>query len=119
LSFAIKTWPDWPILQQWYKEAVLRLAFILAIGVLAVSTSGVLDLVVPERCAITESSTGDDGACATTCVRCHCCAQSIEILATKLTAVRLRMVTTPVSPINLILAGAPAEILHVPKTQSL
>jgi hypothetical protein len=95
------------------------LALIAVIGVLALSTSGVLDLVVAEPCAITESSASDDGACATTCVRCHCCAQSIEVFAAKLLSVRLPLVTRSVSPVNLVLAGAPSEILHVPKAQIL
>lgn len=98
---------------------MVRLAVIAVIGVLTLSTSGVLDLVVPEPCAITESADSDDGACATTCVRCHCCAQSIEVFAAKLASVRLPLVTRSVSASNLILAGAPSEILHVPKPHLL
>ena len=111
--------PSLPIVKEWYKDAVGRLASVLVIGVLAVSTSGVLDLVVPEPCSITESAAGDDGACAATCVRCHCCAQSIEILSTKMPSIRLPLDTKSVSPSNLILVGAPSEILHVPKPQGV
>ena len=92
--------------------------FLLAtfVALTAVSTSGVMDLVVPEPCSIDEAANGqEDGNCAATCVRCNCCARSIEVAAVTVLSVRLSIPakTFPIS--EFFSSVSPAEILHVPK----
>lgn len=90
-----------------------RLALMLVVGLLAVSGSGVIDLLAAEPCSITESSSTQDG-CAATCVRCHC-TRAVE------PAVHLAMSDAPPLsaewlPFTLpVPLPIPHDILHVPK----
>lgn len=92
--------------------------FLLAafVTLIAVSASGVLDLIVPEPCSINEASNGqEDGNCPATCVRCNCCTGSIEVAAVTVMSVRLS-IAVDVFPIPEFFSSAsPAEILHVPR----
>lgn len=99
-----------------YKEAVVRLASILVTAFLALSASGVGDLVFPELCPPGESSTTEDpGGCPATCVRCNCCAQPTDLFAAAPAAYRVvRVDYAPIAAPNLLLPES-REILHVPK----
>lgn len=89
---------------------------VLFVGLVSVSTSGFLDLVVPEPCSITEDANGgEDGDCAATCVRCNCCSRSIEVLAAATVSVRVK-VSSPIGAIpDFFSSATAADILHVPK----
>ena len=93
-----------------------RLLLVLFVGLVSVSTSGVLDLVVPEPCSIEEDLNGtEDGDCAATCVRCNCCSRSIEVLAAAIVSVRINVSAHTVTIPDFTSSASPAEILHVPK----
>ncbi|MQA29717.1 MAG: hypothetical protein GEU82_07750 [Luteitalea sp.] len=50
-----------------------RLVLLLLVGFLAITTGGILDLMLPEPCSPAESASSPaDGACPATCIRCHC-----------------------------------------------
>jgi hypothetical protein len=94
---------------------VNRLALILLVGVLTTSASGMVDLVLPEQCSLTESDAAvPDGACPPSCARCHCTGAS-DLVA------RLEVVDTPLlsqdwlAPTCAIPQSIPGDILHVPK----
>jgi hypothetical protein len=94
---------------------VARLARILLVAYLVASTGGWLDLLLPEPCSPTESASAPaDGACAATCVRCHCTlafdvALPVRVSeALPLSADWIGLTTTVPLP-------APDDILHVPR----
>lgn len=92
--------------------------FVLAafVALIAVSTSGLMDLVVPEPCSIDEATNGqEDRDCAATCVRCNCCARSIEVAAVTVLSVRLSILAETFPIPEFFSSVSPAEILHVPK----
>ena len=91
----------------------MRLALVALVGFLAFSTSGFLDLLVPEPCAISESSSGEHGDCGAACVRCHCGTPAIHFGAPQL-ASALPGTTDFDPPVQVAAAGSPSEILHVP-----
>lgn len=86
----------------------------LFVAMLAFSTSGVLELVVPEPCSINEATGEEDGNCAPTCIRCNCCGRSIEVVAAAV-SVRVNVTTGAFSLPEFVSSASPAEILHVPK----
>lgn len=95
--------------------------FLLAafVALIAVSTSGVMDLVVSEPCAIDEPANAqEDGNCAATCVRCNCCARSIEVAAVTPLSVHFSIPTETFPIPDFFSSASPAEILHVPKLGS-
>lgn len=92
-----------------------RFALALFVTAISISTSGLIELVVPEPCSIEESGGPDDGACAATCVRCNCCARSIEIAAPGLSGAQVPLVSEVISAFSFVSSGSPSEILHVPK----
>ena len=93
-----------------------RLALVLFVATLATSTSGVLDLALPEPCELGEASSGqDDRDCAATCVRCTCCAQFIEIHAARPVVIATRGVADALTAFAFIPADNPSDILHVPR----
>ncbi len=92
--------------------------FLLAVFValITVSTSGVIDLIVPEPCSINEAANGrEDGNCAATCVRCNCCGRSVEVAGVTVLSVRLSITVETFSIPVFFSTASPAEILHVPK----
>ena len=91
----------------------MRLALVALVGFLAVSTSGLVDLLVPEPCAITESTPDDHGDCGTACIRCHCGSPAIHFGALQLASQTL-FPTDFEAPVQTAAAGIPSEILHVP-----
>ena len=92
-----------------------RFALLLLVGFLATSASGIVDLVAPEQCSFTEPvSSAPDGACAPTCVRCHCASAFDLVVHFEVGDAVL------LSPEWLVLVGmiplpSPGDILHVPK----
>lgn len=97
------------------KEGVRRFALVLFVATMSISTSGLIDIVVPEPCSIEESTAQDDGACAATCVRCNCCARSIEVVTPRLASVQIPLAAEAITSVSFVSAGSPSEILHVPK----
>lgn len=91
------------------------MAFVLFVATMAFSTSGLLDLAVAEPCAIDEAPGQQDGNCAATCVLCHCGARSIEVRSPRLVTIRIPVFIDAVSAFELVPAGNPSDILHVPK----
>jgi len=94
---------------------VSRFALVLFVAAMSISTSGLIDLVVPEPCSIEESSGRDDGECAATCVRCNCCARSIEIAVPSPSAVPAPLTAHALPVPSFVSPGSPSDILHVPK----
>lgn len=92
-----------------------RFALYLFVTTMAFSTSGFLSLAVPEPCSIDEASGQEDGDCAPTCVLCHCGARSIEVSSPRLVTTRIQVFVEAVSVFELVPAGNPSDILHVPK----
>ena len=93
-----------------------RLLLAAFVALITVSTSGVIDLFVPEPCSINEATNGrEDGNCAATCVRCNCCGRSIEVAAVTVLSVRLSIAVETFSIPGFFSSPSPAEILHVPK----
>ena len=85
------------------------------VAVMTVSSSGLLDLVLPESCAPVESGSPTDQDCPATCVRCNCCAQGIEILSVDVTSRFIPMVNVALPVRELVQQGSPSDILHVPR----
>lgn len=97
-------------------DGVRRFLLVTFVALIAVSTSGVMDLVVPEPCSIDEATNGqEDRDCAATCVRCNCCARSIEVAAVTILSVRLSIGAKTFPIPEFFSSASPAEILHVPK----
>ena len=91
-----------------------RLALVFFVTGLSISTSGVIELVIPEACSIEEAASSQDQDCSATCYRCHC-GRSIEVAAYSLIAAHVPLVAEPIPPTPFVLSGSPSEILHVPK----
>lgn len=92
-----------------------RLALLLLVGLLASTTGGILDLLLPEPCGAAESGTvPSDDTCPPTCVKCHC-ARAFDFV------VQLHVATLPVIAPAWLPPAAPQsqlysrDILHVPK----
>jgi hypothetical protein len=94
---------------------VRRFVFVMIVGLLTISASGVSSVIVTEPCNAGQLAGEDDGRCSPTCVTCGCCAQAVEtatvttgrspdVLATRIAAVLPRLPRTD-----------PREILHVPR----
>jgi hypothetical protein len=95
---------------------VRRFALVFFVAALSISASGVIDLILPEPCSIEEAGLlQDDGSCAATCVRCNCCARSIEVVAASLVSVQIPIVSKTTPAFASVPIGTPSEILHVPK----
>ncbi len=92
-----------------------RFAFVLFVATMALGTSGLLNLTVAEPCSIEEAPGQEDGNCGATCVLCHCGARSIEVSSPRLVTTRIQVFIEAVSVFELVPAGNPSEILHVPK----
>jgi hypothetical protein len=108
------TWPDHSA--PGYNSLVRRVTLALIVALLSLSASGVQALVVPETCELYEQSGGaEDRDCSPTCVTCRCCGQAVEPLVFPLSSSPSPRVGD-VGPPLLALTGAPADILHVPKS---
>jgi hypothetical protein len=92
-----------------------QLALLLLVGVLSASTSGILDLMVPERCSVAESASAPaDGQCASTCVRCHC-ARAFEFVLHFAIAAAPHDTAEWLPPAAFVPQLVSHDILHVPK----
>ena len=92
-----------------------RLVLFLLVGFLAISSSGIVDLVAPEQCSFAEPvSSAPDGACAPTCARCHC-ATAFELVVHFEVGDVLLLSPEWLVPAGVIPLTSPADILHVPK----
>ena len=91
-----------------------RLFMVMLVGLLCATTSGVLGLVVSDRCVLDATSSADDGACAPTCLRCHC-ARPFDVVAP------LRLVDVLLEPADWteparsVPTFRPHDVLHVPR----
>ena len=97
-----------------YTRSVSRVVATAFAVLLAFSTSGVVELMVPEPCGITDQA-GGDMDCAPTCHRCTCCAQAVALsssLRSEPASVVLPERPTAVVPAVLSVSR---EIFHVPK----
>jgi hypothetical protein len=88
---------------------------VLLVGLLCVTTSGAIELIVPERCTSEEAaSPAGDGACAPTCLRCHC-ARPFDVVAS------LQVVAIPrervdwTEPTQAVVLPNPHDVFHVPR----
>jgi hypothetical protein len=93
---------------------VKRFALVFFVSVLSISTSGMIELLLPEACSIEEASSSQDQDCSATCYRCHC-GRSIEIFAVGVITSQVPLVAETVPPTLFVASGSPSEILHVPK----
>ena len=89
------------------------------VALMAFSASGLADLAVPEPCQLVESTTQEDSECPATCVRCTCCAQSIEILSIGLVSTPIRLIADAVPVRKFVSPGNPSDVLHVPRPAAL
>ncbi len=91
-----------------------RVALFLLVALLAVNTTGVLDVVLSERCELFETSSTPEEDCSSTCVRCHCGRAFDLELASAFSEV---WTTTPAfAPLPAALPlPRPRDILHVPR----
>ena len=91
-----------------------RLFMTLLVGLLCATASGVLELVVPEQCALETTRSAADGACPPTCLRCHC-ARPYDVV-TPLGVVEIRFEPAEwAEPAPAAPAPAPHDVLHVPR----
>ena len=115
-------WPGLPPPPlRWYKVSgrVSRLYTVLLVGLLSLSAGGVVDLVMPEPCSASEStSIPADGTCPPTCVRCHCTrAFDLVVLVRASDAVAANPDWVPA--VASLPLPIPHDILHVPKNAFL
>jgi hypothetical protein len=94
---------------------MVRFGLFLLVGFLVASSSGALELLLPEPCSAAEFSSGrEDRQCAPSCTRCHCA--SVFRLADAAPLIE-RPLTQPHAVIVPSIApdGVPHAIWHVPK----
>jgi hypothetical protein len=93
-----------------------RILFVL---MLACQASDLLGFIGPEPCALTAQDDGGDQQCPPTCARCACCAQAV-VIAQPLSLVDgvIARFSAPIAAFPL-LAAAPSDVLHVPKSHLL
>jgi len=92
-----------------------RLLFVLLVGLLCTTTSGVVELIVPERCALEDAASPvEDGTCAPTCLRCHCARPFDIVVPLRLAEVALEPIEW-IEPLSKVALPAPGDILHVPR----
>ena len=96
-----------------------RALFIALLALLIADASGVSSLVVPETCGVGTNESSPDNGCPAFCVRCTCACCASPVMP----MLPVTIVTTLRPPINLPLAahgalpaGAPFDILHIPKS---
>lgn len=86
----------------------------MVVGMLTLSASDMLSLVVTERCTVFDLS-GSDDDCPPTCVTCGCCARAVEpALLVVAASSDVPSGAMPVPPVGLPRID-PRDILHVPK----
>jgi hypothetical protein len=95
---------------------VSRLFSALLVGLLSLTTGGIVELVLPEPCSASEAAPlPSDGTCPPTCVRCHC-ARAFDLVL----LVRAADPATPAPDWHPAVVSLPLpiphDILHVPKT---
>ena len=92
-----------------------RLLLVLLLGVLCATTSGVLELIVPEQCALeAAASPAGDGACPPTCLRCHCARPYDVVMAQAIVDVLLGPAEW-IEPARAVPSPTPHDVLHVPR----
>lgn len=96
-----------------------RLASLLLVALLAVSASGLPDLISLEPCAPGVESELDAGGCAATCVRCSCCAQPTDLFVAIPRLAGAATVSYPQASLPVLPLSESREILHVPKSHLL
>ena len=92
-----------------------RLLLVVLVGLICATTSGVLELVVPEQCALESSASPvSDGACPPTCLRCHC-ARPYDVVV-PLSVVQILLETAEwAEPARAVPLPTPHDVLHVPR----
>ena len=92
-----------------------RLFLVLLVALLCVTTSGALELVVPDQCASeTSKSPASDGACPPTCLRCHC-ARPFDVVMPPLFSDVLFEPAEWLEPARPVPSPTPHDVLHVPR----
>jgi hypothetical protein len=97
---------------------VRRLTLAIVVGLLTVSASGLIGLVLNEPCTTYESGGGVDAACAPTCPTCTCCAQGVEPVAFAVQDTPDVPITDFPDLLKSLPRTAPRDILHVPKRRA-
>ena len=88
---------------------------VLLVVLLCATTSGVLELIVSERCTSDEAtSAAGDGACPPTCLRCHCARPFDVVAPLQLVAVVLERVDW-IEPAQRASLPNPHDVFHVPR----
>jgi hypothetical protein len=94
---------------------VLRFIRVLLVGLLCATTGGVIELVVPEPCTSDEAAAlGGDGACAPTCLRCHC-ARPFDVVVPVQLASGLHQRIDWTELAQAVPSPNPHDVLHVPR----
>lgn len=94
-----------------------RAVFGVLLALLIADASGISSLLVPETCTIGASESGPDSGCPAFCVRCACACCTSPIVKTTaiVSTVHLPRVSGSPVPTDDVIAGVPADILHIPK----
>ena len=96
-----------------------RFGSVLLVALLSLSSSGAWDMLFPERCSITEStSSASDDSCGTACVRCHC-ARPFELTVAQTARQPVRTEPSWVPRQHAVPLAVPEDIFHVPKVTRL
>ena len=89
---------------------------VLLVGLLCATTSGVLELMVPEQCVLEDASSPvGDGACPPTCLRCHCARPYDVVMPLSIVEVLLEPAEW-IEPVRPLPTPAPHDVLHVPRS---
>jgi hypothetical protein len=95
---------------------VKRFLAAVVIGLLAIASSGAVDLLIPETCDVTCSGSDGCATCMPSCQRCACCHQSVTSAptATPIAVLTEQLISLPPEP--RLPDEASRKILHVPKS---
>ena len=92
-----------------------RLALVIIVGLLSISASGALTVVVGEPIARVTQTPEHDADCPPTCVTCGCCAQAVEPAVIAIAYLSAASVPDLVAVIPAAPKARSHDILHVPK----
>jgi hypothetical protein len=88
---------------------------LLLVVLLTLSTGGILELLCPEPCSLSESaSSPSDGACPATCLRCHC-GRPFDVPFSQMVHAAAAAGSDWLLPSAFVPQPVPRDILHIPK----
>jgi hypothetical protein len=96
---------------------VRRLLLAFVVSVLALSATGVANVVVLEPCTNESAAAPDDAACPPMCVTCGCCAQAVEPVTLTDAGTPQAPTTLATVPLPPLPMSEPRGILHVPRVR--